>query len=247
MGGLRNRLRHWVQLLHRVHQFLGHCYFQLGEERERECADGEKGAALARTEQNGKQEADEAVVSAAAKAAALGAAPSGAAEPAAEPAKIKAEHDPVPPADDAAPPAGSQPADTREELRSREDAAYAAAEATRQRLLAEAREAVEQSARSVERQRLALHLRDLTTESAPRARRGLVGQGLVEELERLATLDEHARLLLQWREQILERLLKPVNREVNKERENDDVYAENLDAQIEAETLMEMYLSLIHI
>lgn len=245
MGGLRNRLRHWVQLLHRVHQFLGHCYFQLGEERERECADGEKGAALARTEQNGKQEADEAVVSAAAKAAALGAAPSGAAEPAAEPAKIKAEHDPVPPADDAAPPAGSQPADTREELRSREDAAYAAAEATRQRLLAEAREAVEQSARSVERQRLALHLRDLTTESAPRARRGLVGQGLVEELERLATLDEHARLLLQWREQILERLLKPVNREVNKERENDDVYAENLDAQIEAETLMEMYRPLL--
>ena len=51
--------------------------------------------------------------------------------------------------------------------------------------------------------------------------------------------------MLDWRSQIHARLKKPVNREVSKEREDDDVYAENLDAQIEAETLMEMYRPLL--
>lgn len=184
LGALRNRARHWLQILHRIHQFSGHCFFQMGE----------------------------------AHAAALKAEPGA-------PAETDTK--------DAAAPSP---------LRTQEDAAYAAAEATRQRLLSDARESVEQCVQAMHRQRLLQHA-DL---SPTLAAHSLAARSVLEQVQaRLATLRAHASLALEWRAQLLERLSKPVNREVDKERENDDVYAENLDAQIEAETLLEMYRPLL--
>ena len=213
VSALRNRVRHWLQMVHRVHQFLGHCYFQMGEAQNAaaEAAKPEPPAALADADAktDAKPEQPEAV---------------------APPVK----HETGSPATSASPTVAS--------LRAREDAAYAAAEATRQRLLTDAREAVEQCVRAMQRQRLVR--RD---ELEPRfSMQTLLGRDVLEQVQaRLATLRAHAALVVDWRTQLLERLAKPVNREVDKERENDDVYAENLDAQIEAETLLEMYRPLL--
>lgn len=218
VGALRNRVRHWLQMVHRVHQFLGHCYFQMGE-------------------------AQSAAAGAAKDEAAKGEQPAVPADPDtktdAEPTQPEAGALTVKREADA--PVASGPPSTAS-LRAREDAAYAAAEATRQRLLTDAREAVEQCVRGMQRQRLVR--RD---ELEPRfSMQALLGRDVLEQVQaRLATLRAHAALVVDWRAQLLERLAKPVNREVDKDRENDDVYAENLDAQIEAETLLEMYRPLL--
>ena len=183
LGALRNRMRHWLQILHRIYQFSGHCFYQMGEAQQgsSEAPDAKaEGAVAVKKEETG--------------------------------------------------------------LREKEDAAYAAAEATRQRLLADARESVEQCVRTMQRQR--------TTpldELSPRITiHTLAGRSVLDMVQaRLKTLRAHAALIVDWRNQIITRLSKPVNREVDKERENDDVYAENLDAQIEAETLLEMYRPLL--
>lgn len=185
LGALRMRERHWLQLLHRVQQFLGHCFFQLASQEE---------------------------------------AAAGKANP-----DVKVE---------------GQPSSA---LHAHEDAAYAAAEQTRQRLLAEAGQVVAHSARAVARQQQQ-HV-SLVRELQPARRalpRTLHGRTVVEQVaERLALLDAHARVLAEWRTALLQRLLKPVNREVDRTREHDDIYAENLDAQSEAETLLEMYRPLL--
>lgn len=166
LGALRNRARHWLQILHRIYQFSGHAYFQQT----------------------------------------------------------------------------SHKTDAKQDSSTQEEDAYAQAEATRQRLLTDARLAVEQSVREMHSQR-----RVSLTELSPRMGvHGLAGRSLLETVQaRLATLCAHAALVVDWRDQITARLSKPVNRAVDKDEANDDVYAENLDAQIEAETLLEMYRPLL--
>ena len=171
-SALRSRQRHWLQVMHRIQQFSGHCFFQLGE--------------------SVKQE--------------------------------KSSEDVKPYA-------------------SMEEAAYQAAEQTRQRLLAEARGHVEQCVEALEQHRVdAQHLLSLAVPTA----HGLAGRSVLDDVDViLDKLRLHAHVVLDWRSQIHARLEKPVNREVSKERADDDVYAENLDAQIEAETLLEMYRPLL--
>ncbi|WFD35561.1 RING-type E3 ubiquitin transferase [Malassezia cuniculi] len=199
LGALRMRERHWLQILHRVQQFLGHCYFQLAT----------------REEQSG--------------------------DPAVKP-EPKAESQDAPP-----PPPDTKPHAHAAALHTLEDDAYAAAEKTRQRLLAEAGLVVARSARAVATQQqqhisLARELQPART-ALPRT---LFGRTVVDQVGALLRLlDAHARVILEWRGSLLARLLKPVNREVDKSRENDDIYAENLDAQIEAETILEMYRPLL--
>ena len=190
VSALKSRQRHWLQIVHRIQQFSGHCYFQLGE------------AAVAQR----------------------------AADP---PPALKDEPDGPGPE---APVKGETP------FTPWEDAAYQAAEATRQRLLADARDMVEQSVHAL--RQLSVDTHDLAPADPPAA--GLAGRSVLEHVcERLEQLRAHAALMLDWRAQIYKRLTKPVNREVDKARENDDIYAENLDAQIEAETLLEMYRPLL--
>lgn len=171
-SALRSRQRHWLQIMHRIQQFSGHCFFQLGE-------------------------------------------------------YIKQE-------------------EGREDIKpyaAMEETAYQGAEQTRQRLLADARGHVEHCVEALEQHRIdAKHLFSLSVPAA----HGLAGRSVLDEIDAiLEKLRLHAHIVLDWRGQILARLGKPVNREVSKVREDDDVYAENLDAQIEAETLMEMYRPLL--
>ncbi|WFD25319.1 RING-type E3 ubiquitin transferase [Malassezia nana] len=196
VSALKSRQRHWLQMVHRIQQFSGHCYFQLGE------------AALAQQ-----------------------------APIPASPSALKDE-----PSDHALAEPKAAPVKAENEFALLEDRAYQAAEATRQRLLLDARDMVEQCVQALRQHAIDTH--DLAPADPPAA--GLVGRSLWERIsERLAQLRAHAALVQDWRRQIHARLTKPVNREVDKERDNDDIYAENLDAQIEAETLMEMYRPLL--
>ena len=171
-SALRSRQRHWLQVMHRIQQFSGHCFFQLGE-------------------------------------------------------SVKQEES----SEDVKPYAAM------------EEAAYQAAEQTRQRLLAEVRGHVEQCVEALEQHRV--DAQQLLSLAVPTAH-GLAGRSVLDDVDViLDKLRLHAHVVLDWRSQIHARLKKPVNREVSKEREDDDVYAENLDAQIEAETLMEMYRPLL--
>lgn len=171
-SALRSRHRHWLQVMHRIQQFSGHCFFQLGE-------------------------------------------------------SIKQEES----SEDVKPYAAM------------EEAAYQAAEQTRQRLLAEARGHVEQCVEALEQHRM--DAQPLLSLAVPAAQ-GLAGRSVLDDVDViLDKLRLHAHVVLDWRSQIHARLKKPVNREVSKERADDDVYAENLDAQIEAETLLEMYRPLL--
>lgn len=188
IAALKSRQRHWLQVVHRIQQFSGHCYFQLGE-------------AVRATE-----------------------------------APVKKEEEGKPPA----PSQGSVPPTI---WTPKEDEAYQAAELTRQRLLAEAREAVEQALHAWH-----VYQPELVPWTRPtlHATPAIAGRSVLEAIEaRLDMLRDHAALVWDWRTQIATRLSRPVNREVNKAREDDDMYAENLDAQIEAETLMEMYRPLL--
>ena len=59
------------------------------------------------------------------------------------------------------------------------------------------------------------------------AAQGLAGRSVLDDVDViLDKLRLHAHVVLDWRSQIHARLEKPVNREVSKERADDDVYAE---------------------
>ncbi|WFD29578.1 RING-type E3 ubiquitin transferase [Malassezia sp. CBS 17886] len=212
VAALRNRLRHWLQVVHRVHQFMGHCFFQMSGGGEADGGEGDEGggvgAGALKNEAGGKE--------------------GGATERGGQEGKA---HDATP---------GTVP----KELRALEDAAYEAAEATRQRLLKDARDGVAHSLAALVRAAETVTARDFAP--APTARVGLAGQSVVERIAACsAALAAHAAVVCDWRTQMRTRLCMPVNREVDRERENDDVYAENLDAQTEAETLLEMYRPLL--
>ena len=55
----------------------------------------------------------------------------------------------------------------------------------------------------------------------------------------------NAKLILDWRQVIIKNLRLVVNRDVSQENEEDDQYQENLDAQVEAETVLEMFRVLL--
>ncbi|MCO5601878.1 hypothetical protein L7F22_056004 [Adiantum nelumboides] len=55
----------------------------------------------------------------------------------------------------------------------------------------------------------------------------------------------NAKLILDWRGVIIKNLRLVVNRDVSQENEEDDQYQENLDAQVEAETVLEMFRVLL--
>ena len=189
VGALKSRQRHWLQVLHRIQQFSGHCYFQLGQSITSECGGEPAGEHL----DNGLSNVN----------------------------------------------TGPSPSP----YSALEDTAYQAAELTRQQLLADARMHVEQCASALQKQ--VVDVDQLAQVKMP-SMTGLTGRAILDDVaERVHMLQAHAELILDWRAQIYARLMKPVNREVNKAREDDDVYAENLDAQIEAETLLEMYRPLL--
>ncbi|SPO22198.1 related to IRC20 - putative helicase [Ustilago trichophora] len=135
----------------------------------------------------------------------------------------------------------------RQVLKDQEDAAYAKAEKVRQRLLSEAGEKVQAAISRLNRAQVQMDAKSI------RASKALfeLGGGILTNYsyERLAEdaelLNEHAKVLFRWRESIITRLVRAVNRDVSLEREDDDQYQDNLDTQAEAEVLLEMYRPLL--
>jgi E3 ubiquitin-protein ligase SHPRH len=132
------------------------------------------------------------------------------------------------------------------DLKKNEDKAYDAAESVRQELLKETRKVVEQAIDSVNNTSIDFTLEDIQSlvDAGEGGLRSAVQFDRLLDMQRL--LNKHAEVLFDWREKIWQRLQKPVNRVVSDEDENDDQYAENLDAQAEAEALLEMYRILVN-
>ena len=129
----------------------------------------------------------------------------------------------------------------------REDAAYENSEKIRRELLKDARDAVETAAQNWQRQHskfgnLLLQPKTWEIPTDFRSCRAISTDHYVDEAGSLAKLlADHAEIAVKWRGEIVKRLLKSVNRDVDTENEDDDQYQENLDAQHEAEAYLEMY------
>ncbi|KAN0065552.1 hypothetical protein ACQY0O_001389 [Thecaphora frezii] len=245
--------------LHRVLQFTGNLYFQRGEFLD-EQLDADPAAAVA---------AASAATAVAIEAQAVAGAEGGPQEPE-QVATVKVEDEAAPvakvePVDgdigkDSAATMESDPRDAldpnpevapltlRQQLKRKEDEAYQAAEELRQRLLTEHRSSVEQGVRKLEATKVdfgktAMLLGDETPFDDGG---GIATHDAYCELAEICRLlDRHAEVLFAWRDGIIERLKRPVNRDINFERDDDDQYQENLDTQAEAEALLEMYRPLI--
>lgn len=135
----------------------------------------------------------------------------------------------------------------RQALKDKEDATYAKAEKVRHRLLTEAREVVETTVTKLKRGQVQLNAKAIqASEGIFQAGGGILSYGSYESLaDSAGLLNQHAEVLFAWRESIITRLVRPVNRDVSLEREDDDQYQENLDTQAEAEVLLEMYRPLL--
>ncbi len=135
----------------------------------------------------------------------------------------------------------------RQALQDQEDAAYARAEKARQRLLVEAREAVQSAVAKLDRGQTKLNAAAIrASDELFESGGGLVSSDSYDTLASSARLlNRHAEVLFTWRENIITRLARAVNRDVSLEREDDDQYQENLDTQAEAEVLLEMYRPLL--
>lgn len=135
----------------------------------------------------------------------------------------------------------------RQSLKDNEDAAYAKAEKVRQRLLAEAVEKVQGAISRLNRDQVQLDADSLQVSKDLFE----LGGGILstDSYARLAgnvtLLNDHAKVLFDWRKSIITRLVRAVNRDVSLEREDDDQYQDNLDTQAEAEVLLEMYRPLL--
>ncbi|MCO5598663.1 hypothetical protein L7F22_052760 [Adiantum nelumboides] len=132
-----------------------------------------------------------------------------------------------------------------EALKKQEDESYDKAEEVRQELLKDRRKAVEQALSNCVSTAL-----DFTTEDLyGQENFGIGGIKSTSQFDQLKKLQERLNaqsdVIFEWREKIWKRLEKPVNRVVSAEDENDDQYQENLDAQAEAEALLEMYRVLL--
>ncbi|PWN86995.1 hypothetical protein FA10DRAFT_304423 [Acaromyces ingoldii] len=132
------------------------------------------------------------------------------------------------------------------ELKRQEDYWYDRAEEVRLELLKESRHVVEASLRSFARGELDLAARHRPFVTQQFEAGGLTLEQSFSRLDELVDLlDRNAEVVLKWRHDIIERLRKPVSRDVSAENELDDQYQENLDAQAEAEALLEMYRVLL--
>ncbi|CBQ72230.1 conserved hypothetical protein [Sporisorium reilianum SRZ2] len=149
---------------------------------------------------------------------------------------------PIPP-----PPAKPAMSPERQSLKDKEDEAYAKAEKVRHRLLTEARDVVETAITKLDRGQVQLDAKAIqASEELFQEGGGILSYGSYENLaEGASLLNQHAEVLFAWRESIIARLVRPVNRDVSLEREDDDQYQENLDTQAEAEVLLEMYRPLL--
>lgn len=135
----------------------------------------------------------------------------------------------------------------RQALKDKEDAAYAKAEKIRQRLLTEAREMVQIGITKLSRDQLTLDVNAVrVSDELFQSGGGLISQESYHGLSDIVDLlNRHAQVLFAWRESIIARLVRAVNRDVSLEHEDDDQYQENLDTQAEVEVLLEMYRPLL--
>ncbi|KAJ1028385.1 hypothetical protein NDA16_001552 [Ustilago loliicola] len=135
----------------------------------------------------------------------------------------------------------------RQSLKDQEDAAYAKAEKVRQRLLVEAGDEVRAAVARLERDQVKVGSRSIkVSKDLFESGGGILSTDSYERLaENVDLLNEHAEVAFRWRESIIDRLVRAVNRDVSLEREGDDQYQENLDTQAEAEVLLEMYRPLL--
>lgn len=135
----------------------------------------------------------------------------------------------------------------RQSLKDQEDAAYSKAEKVRQRLLVEAGAEVQAAVARLKRSQLPLDPKEVHFSKALfELGVGILSSDSYERLiENVDLLNEHAEILFRWRESIITRLVRPVNRDVSLEREDDDQYQDNLNTQAEAEVLLDMYRPLL--
>lgn len=223
---IRSRLRNFLEQLHRSDHILGNVFFQMGEKARAETkTESTKNGHAHPMESSSCQEivngqADE----------------WSAIDKAKEEAKQTTQeksHDPV------------STARQLEFLKEQEDAAYNRAEDVRQELLKESRKVVEQSLKAWQRNAISFDLLEIESH----AHFGSGGLRTNREFDMLVGLEEklneNAKVVFEWRQEILVRLQKAVSRDVSAEDENDDQYQENLDAQAEAEALLEMFRVLL--
>ncbi|UZJ54158.1 hypothetical protein CBS101457_003478 [Exobasidium rhododendri] len=132
-------------------------------------------------------------------------------------------------------------------LKKCEDEAYDQAEKARQELLRLSRKGVESALASLDRSSaLDFKWEELLCE-VEFGQSGIYTEILFDRInETQDLLNRQTEVLVKWRSRILERLRKPISRDVSAEDENDDQYQENLDAQSEAEVLTEMYRVLLN-
>lgn len=132
-----------------------------------------------------------------------------------------------------------------DELKRHEDESYDKAEEVRQELLKDRRKAVEQALSTCVSAALDFGIEELYGQENFGVG-GIKSNSQFDQLKRLQErLNAQSDVIFEWREKIRNRLEKPVNRVVSAEDENDDQYQENLDAQAEAEALLEMYRVLL--
>ncbi|CEH18871.1 snf2 family helicase atpase [Ceraceosorus bombacis] len=115
--------------------------------------------------------------------------------------------------------------------------AYDHAEAVRQRMLSDSLNDVDKAIEQLKRTKLPQLM--VSQAFGPP---GILTASIFGWLDELvALLNKNGSVLDTWRDQIVDRLCKVVNREISLENELDDQYSENLDAQAEAEVILEMY------
>ncbi|SNX82855.1 related to IRC20 - putative helicase [Melanopsichium pennsylvanicum] len=246
---LKALLRHLLMKLHRVLQFVGNIYFQRGEyleEQERAALRKVIGTPTVTVKEDAeiKFEADvEAKVLAASH-------PAEALETGSEGTKqIGHTGDERDPQNDAevSPDAHKLMSSERQILKDKENAAYARAEKVRQRLLAEARDEVQAAVSKLNRNQLQFDANSILVSKALfEFGGGILSSAAYQALSNIANLlNQHAMVLFRWRDRIVTRLVRAVNRDVSLERDDDDQYQDNLDTQAEAEVLLEMYRPLL--
>ncbi|PWN53738.1 hypothetical protein IE53DRAFT_309679 [Violaceomyces palustris] len=211
LQGLRNWTRLLLLRLHRVQQYSGNLFHQLGDlMRERDDRDAEAAKATANYHENdGKVDVE---------------------------VKLEQQEEVI----------GTGLTEL-DKLKILEDQAYLQAEETRQLILMESKNGVVSASERLRKRYIDFTAFDMLCRSDLfKGGGGLETAFHYEALsENCHLLNRNADVILRWRENIIERLLRPVNRDINLEKDDDDQYQENLDTQAEAEALLEMYRPLL--
>lgn len=131
-------------------------------------------------------------------------------------------------------------------LKVEEDNAYDLAEKTRRELLSESQRAIDCSTESTRRAEVKLTLQDLQESLTDFEDAGIQTREAFDQISNcLELLNKNAAVVFEWRKKVKKILYTAVNREVSEENADDDQYAEALDAQHEAEVILEMYRPLL--